>query len=61
MAEQLKGYKKRLETRRVLAKKIGHKAMYIVGEGYNGYKGFTYGKEYPRPLFVLLKMLRGEM
>ena len=61
MAEHLKGYKKRLERRRIMAKAIGHRAFYKVGEGYNGHKGFTFGTTYPRPLFTLEKMQRGEM
>jgi len=48
MSAPLKGYKKRLHNRRILAHKIGPSAFYQAKSG-----------RLPRPLFTLLKMLKG--
>ena len=49
MVEKIKGYKKRLANRRMIAKRFGRDGFYTTGAGFN----------YPKPLSVLQMMESG--
>ena len=50
MAEIIKGYKKRIAKRRMLARKLGREGFYTSDAKYT----------YPKPLSVLLQMIESE-
>ena len=47
MAEKIKGYRKRIEKRKLIAKRFGRNGFYTSAAGFT----------YPKPLSVLLQMM----